>query len=411
MPVVLLHPRQAQATPSTTLAESSATRFLPPTATSDANSSDSSSNTGIEIWKYAIVVILCVFALFCFVRLAFLRRVRHQRIQAHQAELARRNEARARRQREAAWRRDTEPSLYSLDLDDPAEPPPPAYDDANARTGPVAAAGPPAQTQKPTLGSRLTSLFRRTDSIRMHGFPRTSSARSTDAAAASAYPPPSSAPPPAASSHAHDLADPATLDEVAHIREALRSAGLLGAPARTFDLSHASAHAALTPAQRAALQGASPGVLMAAAAASVGHVSPQTAAQAAADDDAQRRREERRARRRERRRREREARAEREEGLGLPTYSRKVAEGEEVLQRAEGFKTDDSGDDSGDSEAEGDGGADESTMQQQRRQAAEEPATAAASGAGSREETPTPRGDDTARQTAPAGSTATHPLA
>jgi hypothetical protein len=56
-------------------------------------------------------------------------------------------------------------------------------------------------------------------------------------------------------------------------------------------------------------------------------------------------REERRARRRRRRERERQRM---EDEAGLPTYSREVAEGEAVLERAEGWKSaddDDGGDD------------------------------------------------------------------
>ena len=60
----------------------------------------------------------------------------------------------------------------------------------------------------------------------------------------------------------------------------------------------------------------------------------------------------RRERRRERRRRERE----RDEGLGLPVYSKKKAEGEEVLQVAEGVKEDETDSEDDGSASEGENG-------------------------------------------------------
>lgn len=155
---------------------------------------------------------------------------------------------------------------------------------------------------------------------------------------------------PASQQQQQRSADPATLAEVAHLRRALRDAGLLGPSSSS---SGPRSFADLTPSQRAALNGATPAVLVAAAAAMAG---PQRGGDDDDETESERRRAERvrrRAERRLRRRREREAQREAEEGLGLPTYSRKVADGEETLQRAEGWKTDgsdgDDGDDSGDS--------------------------------------------------------------
>lgn len=147
-------------------------------------------------------------------------------------------------------------------------------------------------------------------------------------------------------------ADPSTLAEVAHLRRALRDAGLLG-PSSSSSAGPRS-FADLTPAQRAALNGASPAILVAAAAAMAGPAPAPGGADVAGDETSEEHRARRRAERRQRRRREREAQRERDEGLGLPTYSRKVADGEETLQRAEGWKTDASGDEDG--EAEDDSG-------------------------------------------------------
>ncbi|BGP49776.1 hypothetical protein JCM10450v2_005681 [Rhodotorula kratochvilovae] len=331
MPAVLLSRRQDPPASSTQLAQTSATRFLPAassTASSGSGSGDG-SDTGVSIWKYAIVVLLCVFALGALLRLGFIHRLRRQRAAALYAQHAHPH-TRPRRQ-PAQPRRESQHSLngsvYSLDLDDVrVEPPPPAYDDAAAP--PPAPAAVPVSTQEPRPSPARRGPLARFSSL----FHRRSMSR-TDVLPLEQLPAPSL--PASAGTHATRPADPATLAEVAHLRRALRDAGLLVAPPRV-----GGSLADLTPAQRAALQGASPSVLAAAAAMAGGAVEEE---------------EERRRRRRERRRRrrEREAQRERDEGLGLPTYSRKVADGEEVLQRAEGFKTDGSEDDSGESGDEG----------------------------------------------------------
>lgn len=143
------------------------------------------------------------------------------------------------------------------------------------------------------------------------------------------------------------------LAQVRHIRRALSDAGLLVAPPRSLSgqrLSHgASAAAAAAP------QTTSPRR----------HPDPYSAREPVHGDRAsflsamyesriQRRqeeideyeaereiyRQERRARRRRRRERERQRQ---EDEAGLPTYSRQVAQGDVVLQRADGWKSDEEG--------------------------------------------------------------------
>ncbi|GAA5912445.1 hypothetical protein JCM8208_005172, partial [Rhodotorula glutinis] len=298
-----------------------------------------------------IVVILCVFALGALVRLGLLHRLRRQRA-VYSRDQQQHHRARPRpRPRTADSQRSLNNSVYSLDLEH-AEPPPPGYDEAPPLAAAAAAAAvapaPPASAPPPDPPrrgpfARLSSLFHRNTGDAAVPMRHLSTART-----------------PASQQRS---ADPATLAEVAHLRRALRDAGLLG-PSSSSSSSGPRSFADLTPSQRAALDGATPAVLVAAAAAMAGPHNDD------AESEAERRRAERvrrRAERRLRRRREREAQREAEEGLGLPTYSRKVADGEETLQRAEGWKTDgsdgDDGDDSGDSgdererERDGAGGA------------------------------------------------------
>ncbi|GAA6054730.1 hypothetical protein JCM3770_000052 [Rhodotorula araucariae] len=320
MPAVRLSPRQD---PSGTLAQTSATRFLPAASTTASGDSGSQggSDVGVSVWKYAIVVLLCVFALGALLRLGLIHRLRRQRAAALYS--ASHSRPHARRQARRESEHSLNGSVYSLDLDGPrTEPPPPAYDQA---AGPL-----PAPTEQQSAPPARRRLFTRLSSLLARG-----GAPRTDALPMQALPAPSSTG--IAQTHATRTADPATLAEIAHLRRALRDAGLLVAPS-----PRAGARADLTDAQRAALRGASPAVLAAAAERAGVHTADDE------DDERRRRRRERR-----RRRREREAEREREEGLGLPTYSRKVAEGEETLQRAEGWKTDGSDDDSGDSGDDG----------------------------------------------------------
>ncbi|BGP56678.1 hypothetical protein JCM8202v2_004308 [Rhodotorula sphaerocarpa] len=142
------------------------------------------------------------------------------------------------------------------------------------------------------------------------------------------------------------------LAQVRHIRRALSDAGLLVAPPRSLSgqrLSHGASAAAATPL----------------AAAPRRHPDPYSAREPVHGDRAsflsamyesriQRRqeeideyeaereiyRQERRARRRRRRERERQRQ---EDEAGLPTYSRQVARGDVVLQRADGWKSDEEG--------------------------------------------------------------------
>ncbi|GAA5941575.1 hypothetical protein JCM3775_005116 [Rhodotorula graminis] len=337
------------ATSTPDLAQTSATRFVPQaTSSADSSSSGSGSDGSVSVWKYAIVVILCVFALGALVRLGLLHRLRRQRT-IYSRDQQQHHRARPRpRPRTADSQRSLNNSVYSLDLEH-AELPPPGYDEAqpdpNAPAAPVAAAtvAPTGPASAPRRGpfARLTSLFRRGNADTAVPMQHLSTART-----------PASQQRPA---------DPATLAEVAHLRRALRDAGLLG-PSSSSSSSGPRSFADLTPSQRAALNGATPAVLVAAAAAMAG---PHTGnGDDDVETDSERRRAERvrrRAERRLRRRREREAQREAEEGLGLPTYSRKVADGEATLQRADGWKTDgsdgDDGDDSGDSGDERERGA------------------------------------------------------
>ncbi|GAA5990244.1 hypothetical protein JCM10908_005891 [Rhodotorula pacifica] len=122
-----------------------------------------------------------------------------------------------------------------------------------------------------------------------------------------------------------------TLEQVQNIRRALSDAGLLFAPPRSLSdrrlsigsLSGATAAGGNRPAVLATMH---EGL----------RASDRSAEQEEDEVERELARQERRARRRRRRERERQ-RAEDE--AGLPTYSREVAEGEAVLERAEGWKS------------------------------------------------------------------------
>lgn len=127
-----------------------------------------------------------------------------------------------------------------------------------------------------------------------------------------------------------------TLEQVRHIRRALSDAGLLFAPPRSL-----SDHRLSTGSAAAAAGGNRPAVL------ATTHEGLRHRFDEEEEAEREIAREERRARRRRRRERERQRM---EDEAGLPTYSREVAEGEAVLERAEGWKSAEEDDDDDDDE-------------------------------------------------------------
>ena len=127
-----------------------------------------------------------------------------------------------------------------------------------------------------------------------------------------------------------------TLEQVRHIRRALSDAGLLFAPPRSL-----SDHRLSTGRPAAAAGGNRPAVL------ATTHEGLRHRFDEEEEAEREIAREERRARRRRRRERERQRM---EDEAGLPTYSREVAEGEAVLERAEGWKSAEEDDDDDDDE-------------------------------------------------------------
>ncbi|GAA6035625.1 hypothetical protein JCM8097_004934 [Rhodosporidiobolus ruineniae] len=316
------------------VANSSASRFLP-SQTSLSSSDDNNGGDGgkPEVWRYAIVVIIAVLGLFLLVRLAFVYRLRKHHRQlylARQQELA--NQRARRRSRDprsgANWSRNNSVDTFDLGTPDgggagrgAGEAPPPAYEEAAVPAAAGVARGEEApHSSRPSLFSRLFS----------------SSRPSASPAPPSSYdlrvfPPSSSSPPtgstsPSPTSRGSTRPHSTSFAEAEAVRRALADAGLLVIPP-----SLALRHSALNPS------------------------SALVSATAEADEDTLRRRrqrEERREQRRQRRRDRREREREEQEGAGLPTYSKRKAEGEEVLQRGEGWKDSDEDTDSG-SEDEG----------------------------------------------------------
>lgn len=134
-------------------------------------------------------------------------------------------------------------------------------------------------------------------------------------------------PPPSPSRRSRLQSEPPsaeTVDQVRQIRRALSDAGLLFAPPRSLSDRRLSGVSSSRPAVLATM-----------------HEDRQR--QDDADEEAEREiyRQERRARRRRRRERERQRF---EDEAGLPTYSREAADGDVVLQRADGWKSEEEDD-------------------------------------------------------------------
>ncbi|GAA6020004.1 hypothetical protein JCM10207_006756 [Rhodosporidiobolus poonsookiae] len=331
-----------QASSTSDLANTAATRFLP-SATNSSNSGEDDGDTKAALWKYAIVVIIAVLGLFLLVRLTFIYRLRKQREALWRAhEQARINRQRGRPGAAGfgpSWSRNN--STETLEWDGHGsggavygrgasagrgagstdEPPPPAYEDALNPPPPLGAPSsssaptPPTQpTSRPSFLSRLLSRSSHTSdpsiSMRTLSPPATAS--------------PSSAPPTRSRDTNTNRTSRRASVEAETIRRALADAGLLVAPPSL---------ALRSPTSSSSGGGLSPSPL---AGLGLDALDPDAAA---------RRRREREERRERRRQRRRERREREEEGFGLPTYSKKTTEGEETLQRGEGWKTDESEDD------------------------------------------------------------------
>ncbi|GAA5839603.1 hypothetical protein JCM3766R1_000915 [Sporobolomyces carnicolor] len=342
----MLLPRQQESPALYGSTASASSRTTGPTSlsASSSSSSDNSNEARNALWKYAIVVILAILALSTVFRLLFIRRARRLQ-RENNLGLRHHSHFRGGGGRSGAHGEDRRRfSTDSLDVQERAlEPPPPAYEEsgapaANSTTNdpfpPPAQPLPVAPVEaRPSFISRLFSRFKRAPST-------------TSTPPATAASPPANedffalsmqqATSPRQAATARILAEENQSNQrrghVA-IRRALSDAGLLTGVFTANGRNRASSRS----------DGGAPtshrGVTIEAA------------------EQAQREREERRRARRERRRERRRRERERDEGLGLPVYSKKKAEGEEVLQVADGIKEDETDSDEGeeeeDDEAEG----------------------------------------------------------
>jgi len=211
------------------------------------------------------------------------------------------------------------------------EPPPPAYDDDRPTTlaPPILQVPPPAVQHRPSFLSRFSSRFKRTPSELPTPQP---SSNPASGAAPPRNPDPNedyfgismrqaSSPEATAQVLAEENQTNRRRGATA-IQRALSDAGLLVGRSRGLSRSESNR--------------------------------PRDVVNAA--EEAQRERDERRRVRRERRRERRRRERERDEGLGLPVYSKKKAEGEEVLQVAEGIKEDETDSEDDGSASEGENG-------------------------------------------------------
>ncbi|BGP17869.1 hypothetical protein JCM10213_008334 [Rhodosporidiobolus nylandii] len=368
MPALLRRQADATAATATTTsvapANTSAQRFLPSpsSAESSADSGDSSGDNKSRLWKYAIVIILAVLAIFLLIRVLFVYRIRRQRLLLFtqtQNEAARRRQERADQVRRENAYAGSEESLPM------GEAPPPAY----AETAPSPSLPRPSEQPHEQHGTSrfplLSRLFRRSPSspsgsaIGMRHLPLSASSSPLHSsrsrlgnaatggfssinelrAAAAA----SSASPRSPSSPGGGRR---TSLEAASIQRALSDAGLLVIPP-SLALRNSSA----PPSRR-------------------------DSAVETEDEFLSRRRREREERRERRRERRRQRREREEEGYGLPTYAKKAGEGEETLQRGEGWK--DSEHDDGSSASEGEEEGDRRLVPELAREGGAAPAGPAA---------------------------------
>ncbi|GAA5990306.1 hypothetical protein JCM11641_006392 [Rhodosporidiobolus odoratus] len=320
--------RQADSTANSATPTSTVNRFLPSsTSTSDSNTDSDNGNgdTKSQLWKYAIFVILAVLALFLLIRLAFIYRLRRQGLllfqqaqnEAHATRHERTEQVRAEREERTRQRRRRD-SLDTLDDEVTA---PPAYDDFDPPPPPTPPSGPQEQVppRAPPRFPLLSRLFHRSATassssspIGLHFLNGSSTSRA-----------PRLNPPLSPNRNSRLGGTRRTSTETEAIRRALNDAGLLVIPP-SLALRNSSTSHAPSP---------SP--------ASVPGQPPTRRREETEEEFLSRRRQEREERRARRRVRRRERREREEEGFGLPTYSKKTAEGEETLQRGEGWKEED----------------------------------------------------------------------
>lgn len=372
----------AAPTTSDRLADTAATRFLPSaTAGGSSTGTDDSNSSVLDIWQYTILVVVVLGAVAFFSTICIFRRQRRRtrawraaRLAAVEDGLVGETEFEARGDFDDSVSMSEMQSTHSRVL------PPPAYQERPRSSGvssTVTSATEAGSDSRPSTGSRRPSLSNRlsrfpsaigsflnkrvqpnlggtnvsTDELQTRSAEaqlaatrqqqhRQPTRRSSSTSSIFAFSPrrassggesgplPES---PTRRSRLHSEPPSAeTLEQVRHIRRALSDAGLLFAPPRSLSDHRLSAGSA------ASAGGNRPAML----------ATTHEGLRRFDEEEAEREiaREERRARRRRRRERERQRM---EDEAGLPTYSREVAEGEAVLERAEGWKSaeDDDGDD------------------------------------------------------------------
>ncbi|GAA5849649.1 hypothetical protein JCM5353_006036 [Sporobolomyces roseus] len=343
----MLYPRQALY--GTTAGASSAISSSISASTQNQGSSASDDkDSRSALWKYAIVVILAILALSTLFRLMFLRRARRMR-QMQQEALGLRVAGRRGGTQWGGLQQQSEDrrrfSTDTVDLQErgysgapleSTEPPPPAYDDDRPTLAPLSSSiqpPPPVVQHRPSFLSRFSSRFKRTPSET--STPQTNLAPALGGGGTTNQPPRvdpnedyfgiSMRQASSTEATAQVLAEENQTNQrrgVTAIQRALSDAGLLVGRSRGLSRSESNG--------------------------------PRDIVNAA--EAAQREREERRRVRRERRRERRRRERERDEGLGLPVYSKKKAEGEEVLQVAEGIKEDETDSEDDGSASEGENG-------------------------------------------------------
>lgn len=377
----------AAPTTSDRLADTAATRFLPSaTAGGAAAGTDDSNSSVLDIWQYTILVVVVLGAVAFFSTICIFRRQRRRtrarrtaRLAAVEDGLGRETEFAARGDFDDAVSMSEMQSTHSRVL------PPPAYQERPRSSGlssTVTTTTEVGSDSRPSTGNRRPSLSNRlsrfpsaigsflnkrvqpnlggtnvsTDEMQTQSAEaqlaaarrqqqRQPTRRSSSTSSIFAFSPrrassggetgPVPESPTTRSRRLHSEPPSAeTLEQVRHIRRALSDAGLLFAPPRSL-----SDHRLSTGSAAAAAGGNRPAML------ATTHEGLRNRFDEEEEAEREIAREERRARRRRRRERERQRM---EDEAGLPTYSREVAEGEAVLERAEGWKSaddDDGGDD------------------------------------------------------------------
>ncbi|GAA5879245.1 hypothetical protein JCM3774_003532 [Rhodotorula dairenensis] len=389
--------RQLAPTSTTALADSAATRFIPLLSASDSptdTANQSSYQSVLDVWQYVILVVVVLGAAALASTVCIFRRSRRiARKRREEARLATTREPDG----ETLHGLDDAVSLSDMHPNGAAELPPPAYrarprspavssvvtsETTGTGTGTVSDSRPSTAgtRSRPSLSDRLSRfpsalgafLNKRvqpnlggtsvsTDELQTRAAEaqldaargRLPSRRNSTSSSVFAFSPRRASAGgegggedalPTAPRRSRLESDPPsaeTLEQVRHIRRALSDAGLLfAAPPRSLSGHRLSGVSALGENRPAVLATMHEGLR------------DRDRAAEEQEEDAEREmaRQERRARRRRRRERERQRR---EDEAGLPTYSREVAEGEAVLERAAGWKSEEDDEDPEEDDNEG----------------------------------------------------------